>query len=431
MSANMDRREFIEKAAVPVAAGVGVNALSARNAAASPSGASDITVGVMGLSRGRALADLFAKQSGVHVKYVCDVDQTRAVEAAKGMASKVSTPPEPVGDFRRILDDRDVDILVCAAPNHWHGPATILACAAGKHVYVEKPCSHNGGEGELMIAAARKNNRAVQVGMQRRSGPLFQQAAEEIRGGIIGRAYHARCWYANIRPPIGTGKPAEVPDNLNYELWQGPAPRTPYLDNRVHYNWHWFWHWGNGELGNNGVHTLDICRWMLGVDYPVQVTSSGGRYRYNDDQETPDTHVASFDFANNKSICWQGLSCNRHSHPFAIIYGESGTVQINQGGDYIVYDERDKEVKKVGGKPRGDNEHVVNLLDAIRNEKPLELNADIEIGHKSALLCHLGNIAHRTGRTIACDPQNGHVQGDAEAAKLWSRDYEPGWEPKV
>src|SRR5690606_6819673 len=184
--------------------------------------------------------------------------------------------------FRRILDDKHVDALIIAAPDHWHAPATIMACNAGKHVYVEKPACHNPYEGELMIEAARKHKRVVQVGTQRRSSPTFLQAIERVHRGDLGKVYMARGWINSTRPNIGYGKPADVPENLNYELWQGPAPDRPYQDNLIHYNWHWFWHWGTGELGNNGIHALDVCRWGLRVDCPIQVTCGGGKFHFKD-----------------------------------------------------------------------------------------------------------------------------------------------------
>ena len=426
MSEQVHRRRFIQQAAL---GGVGLMLAGQATAADAPS--NKVVLGVMGLSRGQALASGFAKLPGVEIKYVCDVDSGRVESVGKQIESIAGKAPQGIGDFRRILDDKEVDALVCAAPNHWHGPATILGCSAGKHVYVEKPCSHNPREGELMIEAARKNKRAVQMGSQRRSSAGTQQAVGELRDGTIGRVYLVRSWYTSARGSIGKGKPAAPPANLNYDLWQGPAPRTEYLDNRVHYNWHWFWQWGNGELGNNGVHTLDLCRWGLGVDFPIRVTSSGGRYVFDDDQETPDTHNVCFEFEGKRAITWQGLSCHRHSGGFVTFFGDKGTLDLEANGNYTVYDDKDKVVKKHTGSNQGDNEHLANFLDAIRNDKPLSLNAEIAEGHKSTLLCHLGNIAHRTGRTLTCDPTNGHILNDNDAMALWTRKYEPGWEPKV
>ncbi len=430
MNQPINRRSFLGNAAITGAA-AGLAASSLKTAmAADPS--NRIVIGVMGLSRGKALAQGFAKQPGVEVKYVCDVDSSRAGICADSIAGAAGKKPETITDFRRILDDKGVDALVCAAPNHWHAPATILACAAGKHVYVEKPCSHNPREGELTVAAARKNNRAVQLGTQRRSGAGFSEAVQKLRDGAIGRVYLVRSWCTSARGSIGVGKPAAVPSHVDYDLWQGPAPRTPYKDNVVHYNWHWRWQWGNGELGNNGVHTLDLCRWGLGVDFPTRVTSSGGRYHFEDDQETPDTHVVAFEFEGRRQITWQGNSCNRHgSKGFITFYGDNGSMELAQDGSHVIFDKGDKQVSEHKPPNRGDAEHMANLLAAIRNDEPLNLNAEIAEGHKSTLLCHLGNIAHRTGRTLDCDTSNGHILNDKQAMALWTRDYEPGWEPKV
>jgi predicted dehydrogenase len=428
MSNLLDRRAFLSRsAATGAVASLGLSHfLSAQDA---PS--RRVVIGVMGLSRGRGLATIFAQQPAVEIRYVCDPDSTRAEACAKALEAAGQKPPQAIADFRRILDDNQVDALVCAAPNHWHAPATIMACAAGKHVYCEKPGSQNPYEGELATQAARKHRRVVQIGTQRRSGPGTIQAIQKLQEGVIGRVYLVRAWYNNARGSIGIGKPAEVPANLDYELWQGPAPRRPYLDNRIPYNWHWFWHWGNGELGNNGVHTLDLCRWGLGVDFPVRVVSSGGRYRWEDDQETPDTHTVAFEFEGKRKITWEGLSCHRHGGGFVTFYGEGGALALESNGAHTVFDERDREVEKTDSPSLGDTEHIANFLDAIRNDDPQRLNAEVASGHRSALLCHLGNIAHRTGRTMNCDSSNGHIQGDDEAMQLWRREYAEGWEPKI
>lgn len=419
----LDRRRFVQSAvSAGVAVGLGGRVL----------GASDrIVVGVMGMGgRGTALARGFEQQNGVEVGYVCDVDPKRAGRAADEIAKIKGHTPKSLTDFRRILDDKAVDVLVIATCNHWHAPAAILGCTAGKHVYVEKPCSHNPREGELIVEAARKHKRAVQMGNQRRSWPKVIEAIEQVRGGVIGRAYFAQCLYTNNRPSIGKGKETMAPEGLDYDLWQGPAPRRPFHNNYLHYNWHWFWHWGNGELGNNGVHSIDICRWGLGVDYPIQVNSIGGRYRYDDDQETPDTNIVTYNFDGKKSIAWEGLSCNQLPNGKTadmLFHGENGSLAISDGG-YTIYDPKGKEVKKVAG-PGSDTVHIANFLDGVRGSG--KLNSEIEEGHKSTLLCHLGNIAYRLGRTLHCDGKNGQVRDDKQASAQWSREYEKGWEPKV
>jgi predicted dehydrogenase len=421
MSQPLDRRHFLGTSALGLAAG-----------AARAGGASDkVVVAVLGMgSRGNDHVRTFGKEPGVEIAYVCDVDRRRTDAAVAAAAKVTRKAPKGVADLRRVLDDKAVDAVVIATPNHWHAPATILACASGKHVYVEKPCSHNPREGELMVEAARRHKRLVQMGTQRRSMPKVIEAVAELRRGVIGRPYFAQSWYTNARLSVGRGKPAPVPDGLDYDLWQGPAPRRPFRDNYLHYTWHWFWHWGNGELGNNGVHTLDVCRWGLGVDLPTRVVSAGGRFRWQDDQETPDTNVVTFDFPDRRSVSWEGLSCSRipgYDAPEVVFHGDEGSMVVT-GGGYAVYDPKGKEVRKVSGQS-GDGPHVRNFLDAVRGGP--HLNAEIEEGAKSTLLCHLGNIAYRTGRALRCDPATGRILGDPQATALWAREYEKGWEPRV
>src|SRR5262245_12877590 len=253
----MNRRVFLGTASSGVAWGVTSTALSVRGMAA-PS--NQVRVAVMGTnSRGAALADCFARVPGVAVATICDVDERAVNKGIKAVTAVGGKAPQGARDFRRVLDDKTIDALVIATPDHWHAPMAIAACSAGKHVYVEKPCSHNPQEGEMLVAAARKYKRLVQMGNQRRSAPSTMEAIQAVRSGAIGRVYFARSAYTNSRETIGHGKPAPVPPWLDYELWQGPAPRRPYQDNVVHYNWHWFWNWGTGEAGNNGVHTVDLC----------------------------------------------------------------------------------------------------------------------------------------------------------------------------
>lgn len=426
MSNLLSRRRFLGSAA----AGGTTLSMAAAGWTAEQAPSRKIVVGVMGLGRGLGLAQGFQRRPGVEVAYVCDVGKQRLAAGAKTLGKLAGNEPKAVTDVRRVLDDKSVDALVCAAPDHWHAPATILACAAGKHVYVEKPCCHNPREGELQVAAARKHNCVVQVGTQRRSWPGIIEAMGELREGVIGRVLFARGWYNDMRRSIGRGKPAPVPDWLDYDLWQGPAPRRPYRDNLVHYKWHWFWHWGTGEIGNNGVHSLDMCRWGLGADYPSRVSSGGGIYYFDDDQETPDSQVVTYEFG-DKMIVWEGRNWHRRGFEGsmfgATFYGDQGTLIIT-GAGYKVYDRKDKLVEEQGGSG-GDAGHIADFLDAIRGGT--SVNAEIEIGYKSTLLCLLGSIAHRTGRALNCDPKNGRILDDERAMALWSREYEPGWEPKV
>ncbi len=405
-----------------------------------------LVVAVMGVAgRGHVLARSFATADNCEVAYVCDVDTRAIANTIKGV-QEVAPDSAPKGeeDLRRVLEDNDVDILVIAAPDHWHAPATILALQAGKHVYVEKPCSYNAGEGEMVVAAQARYNRVVQMGNQQRSSRESAQIIQAISEGIIGRAYYARAWYANTRGSIGRGVEVPVPQWLNFDLWQGPAPRVPYKDNYVHYNWHWFRHWGTGEICNNGTHEIDIARWALGVDYPTMVTSAGGRFHYQDDWEFFDTQVATFNFEGDKAITWDGRSCNGRpvegSGRGTLVYGEYGTVRLGRSG-YVVYDKDNREIWK---RARASNQegtmdvrgggglterHIANMLAVIRDGAVQA--SPIEEGHKSTLLCHLGNVAQYVGRTLRCDPANGRILGDEEAMGYWNRSYEPGWEPSL
>jgi len=385
---------------------------------------------VIGLNRGMAHVAAILGSKSAKLSYICDVDKNRLDARMKGLESqKVEKLPTPIGDFRRMLDDPKLNAVFIATCNHWHAPAAILACTAGKHVYVEKPGSHNAHEGELLVAAARKNKRTVQMGNQRRTWTACREAVQKLREGAIGKVLYARCWYDNKRESIGKGKPAPVPEGLDYSLWQGPAPERPYKDNLIPYNWHWHWHYGGGELANNGIHALDVARWGLGVDYPTTVSFVGGRYHYDDDQETPDTGAAVFHFG-SVGCTWEASSCHprkEEKHSFVIFYGSEGTLHIDDAG-YNVYD---MDGKKTGeGKGNGgEKDHIQNFLDCIRSgEKP---NSEIEEGQKSTLLCHLGNISYRTGRVIHFDPQSRKIVGDKDTETYWKREYRPGWEPHL
>ena len=428
----MKRRRFVKTVS---SAAVGL--VAPRFVTGSPS--ETVVVCVMGLNgRGTELAKRFAKTPNAEIASVCDVDATVLAKAAATLGVK-----KTIGDFRRALDDKSIDALVIATPDHWHAPATILALSAGKHVYLEKPCSQNPREGELLVDAQRKAKRVVQMGTQRRSSPRMIEAIQAIRDGIIGRPYFARAWYANRRQSIGRGKPVPVPTNLDYELWQGPAPRTPYMDNVIHYNWHWFRRWGTGEINNNGTHEIDVARWALGVDRPVRVTSAGGRYHFEDDWQFTDTQEAAFEFEGGRAIAWQGRSCNPYPVEGrgrgTIVHGTTGTMVVDQDG-YTVYD-MDKKVVKQNVMPpsndplapSGDDQltalHIANFVDGVRTGSPV--TQPIDEGAKTNLLCHLGNIAQWTGRALRIDPTNGHILGDDAAMAHWSREYAPGWAPIV
>jgi predicted dehydrogenase len=422
---SLSRRAFVQSAAVATVAAATLPRLFAQNA---PS--NRVRVAVMGLHRGEAHVNGFMAADNVEVACVCDVDRRAADKAAALVEQKTGKRPQIVTDFRRILDDKSIDALSIAAPNHWHAPATILACAAGKHVYVEKPGSHNAREGELMVAAARKHQRIVQMGNQRRSWPHVIEAIGKLHGGAIGKVRSARAWYAADRGTIGRGQPAPVPEWLDYSLWQGPAPERPYRDNVVHYNWHWRWHWGGGEMANNGIHALDVARWGLGVDCPRRVTCGGGRYFFDDDQETPDTTLATFDFGHCLAT-WEGHSCNPRGLEgtgFGLTFeGDAGSLLLLDAG-WKQFDAKKKLMAEAGGK-WDDTRHFANFINAVRGGE--KLNSEIGEGQKSTRLCHLANIAWRTGHSVNVDPATRQLTGDRDARKLWGREYRRGWEPKA
>jgi predicted dehydrogenase len=422
----MNRRRFIQVSAAAGAAAATI----VRRSIAQEGANNKLVVAVMGTNgRGCDLARGFTRQKNATVAYICDPDTRAITKGIEAVTDAGGETPQGIRDFRQALDDPNVDVLACAAPNHWHAPATILACSANKHVYVEKPACHTPQEGEWMVEAARKHSRVVQLGTQRRSSPMYREMVAKIHDGIIGPVLYSKSWYNNGRGSIGQGKTAPVPKWLDYALWQGPVTERPYQDNVVHYNWHWFWHWGNGELGNNGIHSIDVCRWAMGVDFPESVAAVGGRFRYDDDQETPDTLTATYRFASGSTMIWEGLSWSpQTANGFGMEFrGEGGVIAVSDG-KYQHYDERGKLAQEFSG-PDGEGDHFANFLDSIREDK--RPHADIEEGHKSTLLCHLGNIAYRQQKTLQTDPANGHIKDDADAAAMWNKDYREGWRPVV
>ncbi len=449
MNAKNSRRDFLKKAATGTAAisiGGVLPGFSAQSYNRIIGSNGMVRVSVMGVnSRGRALAMNFSKQNNCEVRHICDVD-TRATEKCIESISEIQQlKPEAYGDFRKSLESDEIDALVIAAPDHWHAPATLLAIQAGKHVYVEKPLGHNPREGEILTKAALQYGKVIQMGSQRRSFPNVMEGIQKLKDGIIGRVYFGKAWYANNRGPIGKGKVVPVPDWLDWDLWQGPAPRSTYKDNIVHYNWHWFWNWGTGEALNNGTHFIDLLRWGMGVDFPVKVSSNGGRYRYEDDWETPDTQIISLDFKEGVSMTWEGRSCNGKDVDGqgvgSMFYGEEGSMLIAGGNGYTIYDLKGNIVESVSDDEKVDPTNRVNPaegLDGIHIRNLLEgittgskVNSDVDSGHKSTLLVQLGNIAQRVGRSLEIDPDTGHITGDEEANQYWGRTYEKGWEMKL
>ncbi|HNW58916.1 MAG TPA: Gfo/Idh/MocA family oxidoreductase [bacterium] len=407
-------------------------------------GANDrLNFAIIGL-HGRAYAHLDGVRFGDNaaVTHVCDVDAVELDKFAAAAEQATGAAPARVEDFRRILESRDVDAITIATPEHWHAPMAIMGLQAGKHVYVEKPCSHNPHEGELLVAAQKKYGKLVQMGNQQRSSAHSQEIIARIHAGLIGRPYFGKAWYSNVRKSIGVGKVVPVPASLNWELWQGPAPRRPYKDNIHPYNWHWFWQWGTGETLNNGTHEVDICRWALGVDLPLRVTASGGRYHFKDDWEFYDTLVTSFEYP-DAMITWEGLSCQGKKYynrdRGAAIHGTEGTVVLDRDS-YEVYSHNDTLLEQFRlptastsqdllSRDELTNIHFRNFIDAIRKGTPL--NSPIAEGNKSVTILQLANIAWKLNETLDLDPATGQVRGNKKARGLCKREYAKGWELSI
>ena len=422
---DINRRAFLETSSAGLAAGLaaGLHVVGTAAEKERP----PVRLAVMGVhGRGRGLLSGFTQFPEVEVAYVCDPDAAVVAPAVKIVEDRGQRPPKVVKDFRVALDDAEVTALVCAAPDHWHALATIWACQAGKDVYVEKPCSHNVVEGRRMTEAARKYNRVVQVGMQRRSSTDFRAAMELVRGGRLGSTHFARAWITSSRPEIGRVDPTPAPADLDFDLWCGPAPNTGYRKNLVPYHWHWRWDYGTGECGNNGVHALDVARWGLGVVAPTTVCCGGGKYFFDDDQQTPDTQLATFDFP-HAAIQWEHRTWSPRGidgDSFGVeFYGSKAALVVGSRG-WVLY-EGAKEVERHDARDY-EKAHLQNFLDCLASrEKP---NADIEIGHHSAALCHLANIAWRTRSTLQYNGAAESIAGNDQAAGLLARSYRPGFE---
>ena len=438
----VNRREFLDALAVGTA-GLAIRA-NAKSYAQILGSNSRLNFAVIGLnSRGYAhLSALQANKDTACITHVCDVDSKTMDKFAAETKRAMGEAPATQKDFRKILEQKDVDAISIASPDHWHTPMAIAGLQAGKHVYVEKPCSHNPAEGALLVEAQKKYGKVVQMGTQQRSSPHTIEIVDKIHSGLIGRAYYAKAWYSNTRKTIGTGKPAPVPAQLDWDLWQGPAPRRPYTDDVQPYNWHWFRTYGTGEALNNGTHEVDVCRWALDVDYPQRVTSTGGRYQFQDDWQFYDTLVTSFDYK-DKMISWEGKSCqgmkfyNRDRG--AAIMGTTGTVVVDRDG-YEIYDLDGKKTSefKTGkntsssdlrGADSMTDAHFKNFIGGIRSGE--KLAAPIAVGNVSVTILQLSNIAWEVNRELALDTKDGKILRDPEAMKGWGREYEKGWAPHI
>ncbi len=431
MSAQPNRREFLE---LTSASFLAASAIDKTHAA--PKGANDkLVVGLIGCGgRGSRVAGLFKNSPNVELAYVSDVDDSRRAAAAKSFNV---APNKAVADLRRILDDKSVDAVIVATPDHWHSIASILACDAGKHVYVEKPISHNIREGRLLVEASARNKTLVQHGTQSRSTPMMIEAIKLLRDGAIGDVLVAKCWNIQKRGSIGRGEDTAPPASFDYDTWVGPATMIPYRTNRVHNRWTWWYHFGTGDMGNDGVHDIDYTRWGLGVDtHPTKVAALGGKFHFDDDMEFPDTQQVTFEYPGDGRsgqrkllIYEQRLWSTNYPHNTdsgAEFYGTKGQMYLSRRGKLEILNDRNQPATvSVKLEAMNDTLHVQNLCDAIRGSA--KLTADAQTGHLSTTLCHLGNIATRLGRSLTFDPQKEQITGDEEANALVHRPYRDHW----
>jgi predicted dehydrogenase len=430
--ADSTRRDFIKTAS---AATVGTAALTASSYAAVQGANERILVGVIGPGgMGTSHIRTLVGQKDVRITHVCDVDRDRLAAAAKNAALD-GREPATMADMRRLLEVRDINAVFIATPDHWHAPAAILSLDAGKHVYVEKPCSHNIREGRLMVDAARRARKICQVGTQSRSTEMNMTAVRMIHEGAIGDVLSVRVWNSQQRGNIGRLRPSDPPAVLDYENWVGPAPMVPYQANRGHGRWRWWYAFGTGDMGNDGVHDLDVARWGLGVDtHPSTITALGGKYAFDDDQEFPDTQTVIFEWPrvgkNNQKKqmifeqrIWTPYKMEGYENGCAF-YGTRGMFIVGHSEGWRLYGARNKELKAVTGSANLLAHHR-NFFDCIRNNRTP--NADIEIGHLSSSLCHLGNIATRVRRVINFNPQTEEILNDKEAGPMVRRTYRDHW----
>jgi predicted dehydrogenase len=427
--ATSNRRSFLKRAGIGVA---GAAALTSASYARAQGANERMVVGIigpggMGTSHLRTLLD----QNDVRIAAVCDPDRNRLTAAAQAVQKGRGGEPQAVTDLRRVLENRDITAVFIATPDHWHAPATILALDAGKHVYVEKPCCHNIREGRLMIEAARRNRKICQVGTQSRSTEHVKTAMQMLREGAIGEVLVARVWNSQLRRNIGREKPTNPPAHVDYDLWVGPAPMIPFKANRFQGIWRWSYHFGTGDMGNDGVHDIDIGRWGLGVEtHPTTVAALGGKYFFDDDQDFPDTQTVIFEYPVKGKVgqkkqlifeqrIWSPYVQEGHENG-DIFFGTNGMMVFGKGGGWKLFGPRNKPLKEMSGSPDL-RAHHRNFFECIRTgNRP---NADIEINHLSTTLCHLGNLATRFGKTLRFDPQREEITNDKEAGPLVRRQY--------
>jgi predicted dehydrogenase len=460
MSIDIDRRDFLKTGAAAVAAFQARNVLGANDR---------VRIAVVGL-RGRGLDHIRSIHEipNVELAAICDIDESVIAQRLDSIEKLGMPKPQTFGDVRKLLEDKSIDAISIAAPNHWHSLMGIWACQAGKDAYVEKPCSHSWWEGKQLVAAANKYNRIVQHGTQSRSSAGAKEAIQHLRDGLIGDVYLARGLCYKWRDTIGRTPKSAIPAGVNYDLWLGPAPDRGFTKNRFHYTWHWFWDTGNGDIGNQGIHEMDTARWGLGVGFPTKVAAIGGHVMFDDDQETPNVLNAAFEFASPtgprrlmefevrhwmtnheaeigtwgrsvlppaglaapaaKSAPSLGPVSGKPGTVGNIYYGPKGILAIQE---YETYKSWLGDKAEPGPEGHGKENHYANFIDCVRSRKKENLSAPIEEGHISATLVHLANVSYRLGRSLNFDPTKEEVINDAEANRLLrdaDRGYRKGFE---
>ncbi len=437
------RREFIDALAVGTA---GLAVSTTAKSYAQILGSNDrLNFAVIGLnSRAYAhLSALKANKANARISHVCDVESNILKRYVDGTTQMMGEAPVGEKDFRHILAMKEIDAITIATPDHWHAPIAIAGLQAGKHVYVEKPCSHNPAEGALLVEAQKKYGKLVQMGTQQRSSPHTIEIVDKIHNGLIGHAYFAKTWYSNVRKSIGHGKVVPVPATLDWDLWQGPAPRQEYTDNVQPYNWHWFTTWGTGETLNNGTHEVDVARWALDVGYPNSVSSTAGRYQFKDDWQFYDTMLTSYAY-DNAMIAWEGKCCNGMKYfgrdRGTEIMGTTGSVIVDRDG-YEIFDLKGKMTSEykanngatsstdLVGRDSMTDAHFANFIAGI--QKGAKLNQPVAQGNVAVTMLQLSNVAWEVNHELHLNTADGKVLNDPAAMKFWGREYEKGWAPHL
>lgn len=437
------RRDFFKKVSLGVVAVTVTPSVLGSEVIAAPEilsesakGANDrIRIAVLGVN-GRGQNHIeeimkIAKDYNVELAALCDPDMDVLQKRAENVKSKYGKNVRIEQDFRKVYDDKEIDAVTLATPNHWHALQTIWACQAGKDVYVEKPATHNIYEGRKMIEAAYKYNRIVQHGVQLRSSVAIREAVEHLKNGLIGRVYMSRGLVYRWRPDIGNKGISQKPAGLDYDLWCGPAPMVPFTKNLVHYNWHWHWNYGNGDVGNQGIHETDLCMWGLGLDHlPERITSMGGKFLWDDCKEVPEIQTSIYHYPKEKKIIQFEVRnwCTNLEDGAGvgnIFYGDKGYMVIKGYDTYETYlgEKREKGPSRSEGGEL--TRHFQNWVDAMRAHDMSIQNGPVQSGHLSSALAHLGNISFRLGKQLLFDPVAERFIGDGEneANAMLSRDY--------